>query len=180
QVLKDAAAGAIYGSRASNGVVIITTKRGQIGKARINVNAYAGISQVAKKLDVLSPQEWIDQAIELANAKWVASGTGRTADQTNAQRAAILGQPAGVPNYIYMTDDRWTQPGHPGLQFVDWQKEAFRTAPFQNYEISTSGGTDNVRYFFSGNYLNQQGVLITSYYKNYSARGNVEVNVDKK
>src|SRR5262249_32675604 len=134
-----------------------------------------------KKLDVLSAQEWIDEATELANYKWVNSATtGRTADQTNDQRRAILGLAPGTYNYVYMTDDRWYQPGHPGLQYIDWQKEAFKTAPFQNYETSVSGGTDNVRYFFSGNYLNQQGVLINSGYKNYSARANIEVNANKK
>jgi len=180
QVLKDAAAGAIYGSRAANGVVIITTKRGQLGKAKVNLNAYAGVSKAAKKLDVLSPDEWIDQATELANFKWINSGSGRTADQTTAQRRTILGLPAGGFNYNYMIDDRWFQPGHPGLQYIDWQKEAFKTAPFQNYETSVSGGNESVRYFFSGNYLNQQGVLINSGYKNYSARANVEVNASKK
>jgi TonB-dependent starch-binding outer membrane protein SusC len=182
QVLKDAAAGAIYGSRAANGVVIITTKRGQIGKAKLSVNAYTGLSKVAKKMDLLSSQEWIDMSTDLANWKWVNSVTdgSRSASQTNDQRRAVLGLAPGVIDYNFMTDDRWTMPGHPGLQFVDWQDQAFRTANFQNYELSASGGTDNVRYFFSGNYLNQGGVLINSGYKNYSARGNVEVNASKR
>jgi TonB-linked SusC/RagA family outer membrane protein len=180
QVLKDAAAAAIYGSRAANGVVLITTKRGQVGKTKINVNAYTGTSKVAKKMDVLSAQEWIAQSTELANYKWVASGAGRTADQTNDQRRTILGLAPGAYNVTYMNDDRWAQPGHPGLRFVDWQDEVFRNAPFQNYEVSASGGTESVRYFFSGNYLNQDGVLLNSGYKNYSARANVEVNANKR
>ena len=180
QVLKDAAAGAIYGSRASNGVVIITTKRGQIGKPRITVNAYAGASKVAKKLDLLSPEEWIAQSTEIVNDKWVKSGTGRTASQTNAERRTILGLAPNAYNYNFMTDERWYMDGHPGLQYVDWQDAAFRTANFQNYEISAGGGSESVRYFFSGNYLNQQGVLLGSGYKNYSARGNIEVNASKK
>ncbi len=180
QVLKDAAAGAIYGSRAANGVVIITTKRGQVGKARINVNAYTGTSKVAKKMDVLSADEWIKEATELENAKWVSSGTGRTADQTNDQRRAILGLAPGAYNVVYMPDDRWSMPGHPGLRFVNWQDEAFRNAPFQNAELSASGGTEFVRYFVSGGYLNQSGTLVNSGYRNYSARANLEVNASKK
>jgi len=181
QVLKDAAAGAIYGSRAANGVVLITTKRGQIGKTRLAVNANAGVSRVAKKMDVLSPDEWIAQAVEYENYKWVHSTpSGRTADQTNAQRRAILGLAPNVYNTLYMPDDRWSLPGHPGLEYVNWQDSTFRTAPFQNYELSASGGTDNVRYFISGNYLNQAGVLLNAGYKNYSARANVEVNAAKK
>ncbi|WP_246197837.1 SusC/RagA family TonB-linked outer membrane protein [Chitinophaga agrisoli] len=180
QVLKDAAAGAIYGSRAANGVVIITTKRGRVGKPQVALNAYAGVSRAARKLDVLSPEEWIEQATELANYKWVNSGAGRTASQTNDERRAILGLAPGAYNNNFMPDDRWTMPGHPGLEYVDWQDTAFRAAPFQNYQLSVSGGTDAVRYFFSGNYLNQEGVLINSGYKNYAARANIEVNATKR
>lgn len=180
QVLKDASAAAIYGSRAANGVVIITTKRGQAGKVKINLNAKSGISQVAKKLDLLSADEWVDMATTVANTAWVNSGTGRTADQTNAQRAAILGLAAGTINTSYMTDPRWSQPGHPGLTYVDWQDEVYRKAAYQNYELSASGGSENVKYFISGNYLNQNGTLINSNYLNYGLRANVEANASKK
>ena len=180
EVLKDAAAGAIYGSRAANGVVLITTKRGQIGKSRVTINANAGISQTARKLDVLNAQEWINEATELENYKWVNSGTGRTADQSISQRQAILGLAPGSYNVVYMGDPRWTMPGHPGLEYVNWQDSAFRTAPFQNYELSTSGGTENVRYFVSGSYLDQNGILINTGYTNYSARANLEVNAAKR
>ena len=180
QVLKDAAAGAIYGSRAANGVVLITTKRGVAGKAKISFNANTGISEVSRKVDLLNADEWVAQATELANKAWVASGTGRTAAQTNAERAAILGLAAGTVNTSYMTDPRWAIPGHPGLDYVDWQDEVYRAAVYQNYEMSASGGSDNVRYFISGNYLNQNGTLINSNYKNYGIRANIEANASKK
>ncbi|GGH58143.1 TonB-linked SusC/RagA family outer membrane protein [Filimonas zeae] len=180
QVLKDAAAGAIYGSRAANGVVIITTKRGKVGKARFAINANTGISKVAKKLDVLSAEEWIGQATEVINNAWVKSGTGRTAGQTNAERRAILGLNANQRNITLMPDDRWTMPGHPGLTYVDWQDEVFRNALFQNYEVSASGGSEFARYFVSGGFLNQDGTLLNSGYRNYSTRANIEVNASKK
>jgi len=180
QVLKDAAAGAIYGSRAANGVVIITTKKGITGKAKISVNANAGISTIARKIDMLSADEWVAQATELANNAWVASGTGRTSSQTNAERAAILGLAAGTINTTYMTDPRWAQAGHPGLDYVDWQDAIFTQAPYQNYEVSASGGSENVSYFISGNVLNQNGTLINSNFKNYGIRANVEANASKK
>lgn len=179
QVLKDAAAGAIYGSRAANGVVIITTKRGQSGKAKIAFNATTGISKIQRKTDLLSADEWVKMATEVANTNWVASGSGRTASQTNAERAALLGLASGTVNTSYMTDDRWAEPGHPGLTYLDWQDEIFRTAPFGNYEVAASGGTDNVHYFISGNYLNQDGTVINSSYRNYGARANVEANVGR-
>ena len=71
EVLKDAAAAAIYGSRASNGVVLITTKRGQIGKAKISFNAYGGYNQASKKLQMLNGDQWIDRATEMINAAYV-------------------------------------------------------------------------------------------------------------
>src|SRR5690606_30237572 len=91
QVLKDASAAAIYGSRAANGVVIITTKKGKTGKPVINLNTYVGYNERSRKLDVLSPTEWIDRAIEMIDDQWVKSGPGRTADQSIAERRELLG-----------------------------------------------------------------------------------------
>ncbi|MDB5268900.1 MAG: SusC/RagA family TonB-linked outer membrane protein, partial [Hymenobacter sp.] len=95
EVLKDAAAAAIYGSRAANGVVLITTKRGKTGKPQISVNSYVGGSRAAKKLDVLSGEEWASRATEIINNSWVKStkttpgAVPHTADQTTAQRRQI-------------------------------------------------------------------------------------------
>jgi TonB-linked SusC/RagA family outer membrane protein len=180
QVLKDAAAAAIYGSRAANGVVIITTKRGRTGKVKLDVNSYAGFLERSKKLDMLNASEWIDRATEMINAQWVASGPGRTADQTNEQRRIILGLAPGTVNTNYMTDDRWAQPGHPGLRFIDWQNEAFRKGLTQNHQVSASGGNEYVRYYMSGNFNRQEGMVINTDYTSYSARANVEVNASKK
>ncbi|WP_201980033.1 SusC/RagA family TonB-linked outer membrane protein [Hymenobacter rubidus] len=184
EVLKDAAAAAIYGSRAANGVVLITTKRGRSGKAQISVNSYVGGSRAAKKLDLLSGEEWAARATEIINDKWVkstpAGGPARTADQTTAQRRAILGLTGNNVNPTYMLDDRWAMPGHPGLQYVDWQDELYRTGVSQNYQVSASGATDNVNYFVSGNYSDQQGFALGLDYKRYSARANVEVKATDK
>ncbi|MBE7172752.1 MAG: TonB-dependent receptor [Williamsia sp.] len=178
QVLKDAASAAIYGSRAANGVVLITTKRGRIGKPQITLNSTVGYSEASRKLDMLSAQEWIDRAIEMINAQWVASGTGRTASQTNEQRRQILGLAAGTVNTSYMTDDRWTQPGHPGLRFIDWQNEGFRKGLVQNQQLSASGGNEFVKYYVSGNYIHQDGMVLGMDYTAYSARANVEVTAN--
>ena len=119
QVLKDASSAAIYGSRAANGVVIITTKKGKSGKPSINLNTYVGYNERSKKLDVLSGPEWIDRAVEMINAQWVASGTGRAAGQTTEERRAILGISADQVDTRYMYDDRWLQAGYPGLNVID-------------------------------------------------------------
>jgi TonB-linked SusC/RagA family outer membrane protein len=180
QVLKDAAAAAIYGSRAANGVVLITTRRGQTGKAKIGFNSYVGYSERARKLDMLSADEWVDRATEMINAQWVASGAGRTAAQTNEQRRVILGLAPGAVNTSYMTDDRWSQPGHPGLRYIDWQDEGFRKGLTQNHQISASGGNEYVRYYVSGNFNRQEGMVHYMDYTSYSARANVEINASKK
>lgn len=176
EVLKDAAAAAIYGSRASNGVVLITTKAGKSGKARINLNASYGFQETAKKLDILNGEEWVERASEMIDNAWVASGDGRTRDQTSAERLAILGS----FNRGLIKDDRWAIPGHPGLVYIDWQDELFRTGAVQNYQLSASGGNDYVTYYVSGDYLDQEGVAIGVGYKRYSARANVEVNASDK
>jgi len=180
EVLKDAAAAAIYGSRAANGVVLITTKRGKSGKPQISVNSNVGGSRAAKKLDLLSGEEWASRATEIINSNWVKSGPNRTASQPTAQRRAILGLTGNNVNPDFMLDDRWAQPGHPGLQYIDWQDQLFRTGINQNYQVSAAGATDNVNYYVSGNYTDQEGFAIGLNYRRYSARANVEVKANDK
>lgn len=179
EVLKDAAAAAIYGSRASNGVVLITTKRGKIGKMSLNFNTYAGYNQAAKKLEMMNGDQWIEHATEIINAQYLAKygSAGSTINDNQAQRLARNG---GAFDANYILDPRWTMPGHPGLAFIDWQDAIERKGKMQNYEISASGGTDAVRYFVSGNYANQESFVIGVGYKAYSMRANIELNASKR
>ncbi|MGO3305843.1 MAG: SusC/RagA family TonB-linked outer membrane protein, partial [Sphingobacterium sp.] len=180
EVLKDASAAAIYGSRAANGVVLITTKRGKSGEAKINFNTYVGSSKAYKTLDMLSPTEWMDRSIEMTNAQWVASGSGRTASQTVDERRDILGLAPGTYNTTYMYDERWDQQGYPGLYLIDWQDEVYRNGLVQNYQLAASGGTDHVNYYVSGNYMDQKAIVKGIDYKNYSMRANVDVKANDK
>ncbi|HEY4149056.1 MAG TPA: TonB-dependent receptor [Chitinophagaceae bacterium] len=181
EVLKDAAAAAIYGSRASNGVVIITTKHGQSGRPKISINSYTGYNEASKKLKMLNGQEWIDRATEMINAAYVLKygSSGATAADNPATRAAMIGLAPGQVNVAYMIDPRWAMPGHPGLEFEDWQDAIERKGIMQNNEVSASGGTDAVRYFISGNYTNQDGFITGVGYKAYSARANVDITASK-
>ena len=179
-VLKDAAAASIYGSRAANGVVVITTKRGTSGKAKISFNTYMGFSERVRKVDMLNSEEWMDRAMEMINASWVASGPGRTASQTSAERRAILGLGPDQYNINFMIDDRWLDPNHTGLQLIDWQDEMFRRGITNNYELSATGGNENVNYFINGGYLNQEGIAIGVGYERYSARANIDVKASDK
>jgi len=178
QVLKDAAAAAIYGSRASNGVVLITTKRGVSGKPKITFNTYAGYNAASKKLKMLSGDEWIDRATEMINAAYITKygSAGATVNDNAATRTAMN---AGAFSTAYQLDPRWAIPGHPGLEFVDWQSAIEQNGFMTNNELSASGGTENATYFISGNYANQDGFVKGLGYKVYSLRANVELKVAK-
>ena len=178
EVLKDAAAAAIYGSRGSNGVVMITTKKGKVGKAKIQVSASAGYNEASRKVDMLSGEEWVDRATEMINAAYVIryGANGAKATDDSLRRASFT----GGYNVSYMLDPRWAKPGHPGLRYVDWQDEVLRRGLQQSYQVSASGGTNNVNYFFSVNNIRQEGIVIGTSNNLYSARANVEANFNQK
>lgn len=175
-VLKDAAAAAIYGSRASNGVVLITTKRGRTGKPKIDFNIFGGYNEASKKLEMMNGPEWIETATEVINANYLARFPGASATDNLATR---LARNNGTFNADYIPDARWSQPGYPGLQFVDWQDEISRKGIMQNYQVSAAGGNEAVKYFISGNYANTEGFIKSVGYKSYSLRANVEVAASK-
>nr|WP_321357720.1 TonB-dependent receptor [uncultured Draconibacterium sp.] len=179
QVLKDAAAAAIYGSRASNGVVLIQTKKGKTGKAKINFNMYTGWNEPNRKIDILNTDEWIDRAVEYMNANYIAKDPGdqnRSANDDYATRVANIG--SFDRNQI--PDADWLLPGYGKYESVDWQDEIFRKGIVQNYQLSATGGTQSVKYFVSGDYLNQQAYFKNVDYERFSVRANVEVKPNDK
>lgn len=140
-VLKDASATAIYGSRGANGVIIVTTKQGDSNApARFTINAYAGTQEVQNPIDMVDARQYAQLANELA------------ANQ-------------GLPE-PYFPDPSAVGPG------TDWQDEIFQTAPIQNYQLTASGGADQIAYYFSGNYIRQQGAIQKSNYDRFTLRLN--------
>lgn len=176
EVLKDASSSAIYGSRAANGVVMITTKSGSKGKPKINFNMKTGVSSIYKKYDILNTAEWVERATEMINAKYMSIGTGRSVSDNSATRQAKIGN----FDNSQILDERWAQPNYGGLMPVDWQDAIFKKGIVQEYSLSASGGNDFVKYFISTNYLDQDGTSVGMNYKLYSARINIEVNASKK
>jgi len=176
EVLKDASAAAIYGSRAANGVVMITTKSGLKGKVKIDFNVKAGVSNITKKYDILNTAEWVERATEMINAKYLSLGPGRSVSDNSATRQAIIGN----FDNSQILDERWAQPNYGGLMPVDWQDAIFKQGYVKEYTLSASGGTDFVKYYISTNYMNQDGTSVGMNYKLYSARINIEVNASKK
>lgn len=151
QVLKDAAATAIFGSRGSNGVIIVTTKKGSKKGLKVNFTSRLSSSQVIKKLDLLNAEEFAVTANEHA----VATGTTKP-----------------------FTDEQIE--GFRKNGGTDWQDEIFRTAPAQEYMLSLAGGNDKSGYFISGNYLNQDGVINNSSFKRYTLRSNINSRLTDK
>ncbi|MCX6216205.1 TonB-dependent receptor [Spirosoma sp.] len=187
QVLKDASASSIYGSRAANGVVIVTTKKGKAGVSRITFDAYYGSQQWAKKGEVLNATE-LGQYLYLAdvNAGKVPSH-GQYTYGANGQ--------VTIPAYVFPSK------GAEGTAAVDpskysltpdniyaitrsantnWFDEVSRTAPIQNYQLGASGGSETGRYALSVGYFNQQGTVRDISYDRYSIRANTEFNVKKR
>jgi len=186
EVLKDAAAAAIYGSRAANGVVLITTKKGKLGRTSFTFNTYGGINKEANRVDILTPQEWVNRAKVMIDSQWASSGIpGASANQPMEERIAAynLKNPTtplvrtnpSYSNYIY--DARWDIPGHPGIDYIDWQDKIFRTGEFSNYQLSASGATEVVNYYVSANYQKNIGYIEGTDYSLFSARANIDVKI---
>jgi TonB-linked SusC/RagA family outer membrane protein len=154
-ILKDASATAIYGSRGANGVVIITTKRGKAGKPKIDFETYYGVQNVRKKLDML-------------NATQLAEVINEGIANVNADN---VGKP-GFPKAAAYTPEQIATLG----TGTNWQDEIFRSAPQKNYQISVSGGEDKNQFMISGNYFSQDGIVLNSNYQ----RGSLRMNLDRK
>ncbi|MDR0698160.1 MAG: SusC/RagA family TonB-linked outer membrane protein, partial [Tannerella sp.] len=156
-ILKDAASSSIYGSRAANGVILITTRKGRDGSAKVTYNGYLASQNIANKMDIVS--NYADY-MELVNEGMRNSGQALSFSQAKIDewRNAGDSDPVKYPN-------------------TDWQDEAFQQGWLQNHTISVSDGTDKIRYFVSGNFLQNQGIMETSAYDRISARANLDANV---
>ena len=187
EVLKDAASAAIYGSRGSNGVIIVTTKQGQKGAAKVTFSASYGIATMERKVDVLKPVEYLEYRIRFNDTQYARDYAGAASD-SNAQRIAN-----GVKNnnYNIIMDDRWFQYVSPETQaahnydknagplaLIDWQDYIYSPAGVQNYNVSVSGATDNTKYMFSLGYMDQEGLGQIIDYKRVSARTNIETKLN--
>ncbi|MBC8083820.1 MAG: TonB-dependent receptor [Hymenobacter sp.] len=184
EVLKDAASAAIYGSRGSNGVVLVTTKRGRKGPPVLQFSGFTGVQVVESKLDVQSAEEWIQMRKEGVDEAWVARGRTPAinkpyrADDSQEFRAAELGVTLRTPNTGLMYDPLW-QYGGDSLAFINWQDELFRKAIMQQYTVGVSGGTDNLSYNVNGSYLDQSGIIIGTNLKRATLRANFDAQIRK-
>lgn len=154
-ILKDASATAIYGARGANGVVIITTKQGKIGKPQISYDGSFGVSTVSKKLDMMNAYDFVKLQNEIDPTK--------TAD-----------------NYFKLYDGhQWTLDDYRNIAQNNYQDEIFRAAWQQSHNVRLAGGSEGVRYNASLSYYDQDGILLESNYKRMQARMNTTVKRGK-
>lgn len=161
-ILKDGASASIYGAQAANGVIIITTKKGKVGKLRVNAKISTGISEIVKKLDVLNGPQWAE--LTLLNYK------NRFGEESTTYQSILS-------NYIARG---WGDDGYSNAPTTDWQDAVFRTGITQKYSISASGGTKESRYFISSEYQDIKGVVINTDFKKYSFRINHSSQLNKR
>ncbi|MES2732850.1 MAG: TonB-dependent receptor [Bacteroidota bacterium] len=147
-VLKDASATAIYGSRGANGVIIVTTKKGSTGKSSIQYDGYYGVQHVIRTIPVLNAKEWW----ELRKEAFSNTPNGKAA--TLPAAGAFKYDTTGVG--------------------TDWQNSAFRQAAIQSHSLSIYSGTDKTKLAFSGNYFKQDGILHNTGFSRYAGRINVD------
>jgi TonB-dependent starch-binding outer membrane protein SusC len=167
-ILKDAITKSIYGSRANNGVVIITTKKGKEGPPKITFNSSIGFQNVLEfeKPDVMN-------ATELARFL-----KEKEVDRIRATNPAYADPKIEVPDNL-LPVNRQYDPASFGTG-TNWFDVVTRQAQIQNHNISVRGGTQNVKYFFSGNYLKQEGVIINNDLQRYSFRANLDIKLSPK
>ncbi|MDP3452018.1 MAG: TonB-dependent receptor [Bacteroidales bacterium] len=153
EVLKDAASSSIYGSRAANGVVLITTKRGKEGRAKISLNSTFGVSNITRKLSVLNSRQWREFIIE--GYKNYDQHMGL------AKETAIHWTVVDSLNPVNSGDG-------------DWQSLMYNTAYEKQIGLNISGGSKNMLYSVSTSYLDQEGIIRNSKYKRFTTRANTE------
>jgi TonB-linked SusC/RagA family outer membrane protein len=156
EILKDAAAAAIYGSRASNGVVLITTKRGKQQKTQVSVNTYYGSQEAWRVLEPLTGPEYVGMLQEGVRARY-----GET---TKPSAIGLRG----------LDDDPSKYPSN------NWLEKIFRTAPISQTDISLSGGSERTKFYVSGAYFTQDGTILGSEFDRYSFRVNLDNLVSDK
>lgn len=166
QVLKDASATAIYGSRGANGVIIITTKRGKLGKPTISFEQSTGIQELAKKLELLTPRQYAEFVAEGRDNAWVFAG-GRATDPNSVRNTATQVKPE------FRNPEQFANSGYG----TDWQDLIFRKGVVQNYQLSTTGTAKDVSYFVSGGYFKQDGIIIGSNFNRFTLRTNLDAQL---
>ena len=158
EILKDASAASIYGSRGSNGVVLISTKKGKTGRTKMNYSSNFSTSEATHKIGLLNSTEYI----QVAQEAWVNSGNLLSDFWT---KSGVL--PDGLTEEVAKQTN------------TNWISETLRTGYAQDHNFSMSGGTDKTTFYLSGFMKDQKSILVGNDYKNYGTRLNLEHSISK-
>ncbi len=164
EVLKDASAQAIYGARASNGVILVTTKRGSEGKTQVDLNAYAGAQMVKRNFDLYSGAEWARMKRE-ANRSFVYDPVTKTATGDYQDDVSLFGN-----MYQNLVDERYT----------NWEELMIKPALQQKYDISVRTGNDRTKMSAALGFYDQEGMIAPANYRRYNARFDVSQKLGKR
>ncbi len=172
EILKDAAAASIYGARAGNGVVLITTKKGKAGKTNVTVNTYYGITNPLRQLDVLSTKEYIQSRaeayanfLELPDINTQSSALGSVNGVVNTPKTRTLSD-MGLSTLL---DDK----GIDTLPNTNWQDVAFREGRVKNIDVSISGGNDKTAFYLSGSYNKTDAIVAPADFERATLLANI-------
>ncbi len=171
EVLKDASSAAIYGSRGSNGVIIITTKQGNSEKVKVQYDGYYGFQNVSKKLPMMNAYQFAEAAKDGHDNAYLDLNPGGSPSDPNGVRPESFQR---VPTELFPYLE-----GQEGLTDTDWQDEIFRTAATTSHNVSLSAKGKTMGYFVSANYYEKEGVVINSDFKKYSMRINLDGKYEK-
>ncbi len=174
EILKDASAAAIYGSRASNGVVLITTKKGKLGTSKVEFGYFTGLQKPTGHREFLTSQQYVDyftQAAIGAAKQDVIYGYYTNLDDAIADELDYVN--SRFTRYSAGNND-WEK----AKVNTNWEDHAFQRAPISQYDLNFSGGTEKTKFYASGQYLDQTGILVRNSLKRYSARLNLDHEVN--
>lgn len=172
EILKDASATAIFGSRGANGVVIITTKKGVNGTSKIELGYYTGFQKPTGKREFLDAKQFVDYTLRAADgAANYEYGLGYYETLEDAIADWRSYAESRLTRYSAGNED-WRD----AKVNTDWQEQAFQDAPISQYDLNFSGGNEKTKFYASGQYLDQTGIMVRNSYKRYNGR----VNIDHK
>lgn len=178
EVLKDASATAIYGSRGANGVVLITTKRGKAGKTRVEYDGYYGIQKPLRELDIMNGAEFAEFVREAYRNRPSNQYGSAAPDKTEDQNNGIFGKDPYVMESVMMGYDENGNYNPANVRSFDWIDAVMRTGSIQNHQLTVTGGSEKTKLMFSGAYFSNEGIMKDKDYERFSIRTNVDHEVN--
>ncbi len=178
EVLKDASATAIYGSRGANGVILITTKRGKSGKTSVEYDGYYGVQTPLRQLDIMNGAEFAEFVREAYRNVPSNPYGSATPDKAEDQKNGIFGKDPYVMESVMMGYDEAGNYNPANVRSFDWIDAVMRVGNIQNHQLTVSGGTDKTKVMFSGAYFANEGIMKDKDYERFSIRTNVDHEIN--